>query len=136
MSRAVARRRSGLAHTVSIDGHELLTDEQVEVGGNDEGPRPTRLLAVSLASCTATTMALYADRKEWDIEGVSVSVEFEGTPPRGEKPEFAITVELPPGLEEEQRSRLMVIAGKCPVHRMLVDGAEITLEAADGPGGR
>jgi putative redox protein len=132
VSRAVARRRSGLAHTVAVDGHELVTDELAEDGGNDEGPRPTHLLAASLASCTATTMKLYASRKQWDIDGVVISVDFAGTPPRGEKPEFAITVELPPGLDEEQRSRLMVIAGKCPVHRMLVAGAEITLEPASG----
>lgn len=130
MSRAIARRRSGMAHTVEVDGHQLITDELPEDGGADEGIRPTRLLAASLASCTATTIALYADRKEWDIDGLSVAVDFEGTPPRGEKAQFAITVELPPQLDEEQRSRVMVIAGKCPVHRMLVTGAEISMEPA------
>jgi len=133
VSRAVARRRSGLSHTVEVDGHELVTDELVEDGGHDEGPRPTRLLAAALASCTATTIVLYADRKGWDVEGVSVAVDFAGTPPRGEKAEFAITVELPPQLDDEQRSRVMVVAGKCPVHRMLVAGAEITLEPAVEP---
>lgn len=134
MSRAVARRRSGMSHSVEIDGHELIVDELPEDGGADEGIRPTRLLAASLASCTAVTVAMYADRKEWDIEGLVVTVDFEGTPPRGEKAEFDVEVVLPNGLDDEQRVKLMVIAGKCPVHRMLVEGADIELRSAAGTG--
>ncbi len=80
MSRAVARRRSGMSHLVEVDGHELIVDELPEDGGNDEGMRPTRMLAAPLASCTAITMAMYADRKEWDIEGLEVAVDFDGHP--------------------------------------------------------
>jgi putative redox protein len=132
MSRAVARRRSGLSHTVEVDGHELIVDELPEDGGNDHGIRPTRLLAASLASCTAVTIAMYADRKEWDIEGLEVAVEFDGTPPLGDKAEFDVEVSLPDGLDDDQRARLMVIAGKCPVHRMLVDGSDVALRPAAG----
>ena len=132
MSRAVARRRSGLSHTVEIDGHELIVDELPEDGGADEGIRPTRLLAASLASCTAVTVAMYADRKEWDIEGLEVTVDFDGTPPLGDKAAFKVEVKLPGGLDDDQRARLMVIAGKCPVHRMLVDGSDVSLGPAAG----
>ena len=135
MSRAVARRRSGMAHTVDIDGHQLITDELPEDGGADEGIRPTRLLAVSLASCTATTIAMYADRKEWDIEGLEVAVEFDGTPPLGEKARFGIEVTIPEGLDDDQRARIMVVAGKCPVHRMLIEGSDVELgESESGAG--
>lgn len=130
MSRAVARRRSGLSHLVEVDGHELIVDELPEDGGADEGMRPTRLLAAALASCTAITIAMYADRKEWDIEGLEVTVDFEGTPPLPDKADFQVEVHLPDGLDEDQRERIMVVAGKCPVHRILVDGADVGLRAA------
>ena len=132
MSRAIARRRSGMSHTVEVDGHELIVDELPEDGGADEGIRPTRLLAASLASCTAVTIAMYADRKEWDIAGLEVAVEFDGTPALGDKARFEVEVKIPEGLDDDQRSRLMVIAGKCPVHRMLVDGSDVTLGSAAG----
>ena len=131
MSRAIARRRDGLTHTVEIDGHEVITDEPVADGGNDLGVRPTRMLAVALASCTATTVAMYADRKGWDIEGTTVIVDFEGVAKRGDRTGFAVEVGLPPGLDDEQREKLMVIAGKCPVHRVLVEGADVGLRVAE-----
>lgn len=134
MSRAVARRRSGLAHTVEVGGHELIADEPVEVGGTDEGASPTDLLAISLASCTAITITLYADRKGWDIDGLEVAVDFPGTPDRGEPAQFTVEVELPDGLDQDQRDRIMVIAGKCPVHRILLGNVEIDTRAANPDG--
>ena len=62
-----ARRRKGYAHTVTFEHHTLIVDEPVEKGGADTGPRPTALLAMSLASCTAITIEMYANRKEWDV---------------------------------------------------------------------
>jgi len=123
--RATARRRDGLVHSVEIDGHVVDVDEPLSVGGTDTAPSPTRLLAVSLASCTAVTVALYADRKGWDVTGLEVEVDFEGTPKAGERAHFDVAVDLPDGLDDEQRERIMVIAGKCPVHRILKAGAEV-----------
>ena len=66
--RVVARRREGYAHDVEIEGgHSLISDEPESVGGTDTGPSPTRLLAASLAACTAITVEMYADRKGWDV---------------------------------------------------------------------
>ena len=74
---------------------------------------------------------MYADRKGWDIDGLEVDVDFEGTPTAGEPAHFNVDVDLPEGLDDEQRDRIMVIAGKCPVHRILAAGAEIeTRDAA------
>ena len=76
--KVVARRREGFAHEVEIEGgHTLVVDEPVEAGGTDTGPSPTRLLAASLASCTAVTMEMYAERKGWEIGEVEVDVEME-----------------------------------------------------------
>ena len=76
MKAATATRAEGFRHTVKIRQHDLTTDEPLDVGGSDEGPSPLELLAGSLAACTATTMEMYAARKNWDIGGVEVTCEY------------------------------------------------------------
>ena len=117
--RATARRVDGFVHRVEVDGHELTVDEPEEDGGTNTGASPTRLLTASLASCTSMTIVMYADRKGWDVGDLEVSAEFE-RPPAGERAQFEVTVSLPSSLSEEQVERIMVIAGKCPVHRTLI----------------
>ncbi len=124
-SRVVARRRSGYTHGVEIEGrHELVIDEPTEAGGKDEGPSPTRVVAGALAACVAITVEMYAERKGWDVGDVEVVVdmEYERYLPRS----MDVTLKLPHGLSEEQIQRLKVIAAKCPVHRSLTEGVEIT----------
>jgi putative redox protein len=117
--RAIARRENGkLRHEVAIRGHQLTADEPKENGGGDEGPSPQELLAASLASCTAVTIEMYANRKGWDIGEIVVDVDYEPAQ-RGTPTKFAMKVRLPKELPEEQRERLMQIAAKCPVHRTL-----------------
>ena len=123
--RATARRREGLAHAVEVEGHEVLVDEPVEAGGTDTAPSPTRLLAASLASCTAITITMYAERKGWDVGGLEVDVDFGSSPRAGETARYDVAVSIPEGLSAEQRERIMIIAGKCPVHRILAAGADI-----------
>ncbi|HTR74670.1 MAG TPA: OsmC family protein [Solirubrobacterales bacterium] len=121
----VARRISGFSHEVDLgDGFEMVVDEPTEDGGGT-GPRPTQLLAASLAGCTAITVELYAERKGWDVDGLEVAVEMDSD--GGAITRFTVEVALPDGLDDEQRRKLMVIAEKCPVHRLLVHGAEITV---------
>lgn len=124
MVRVVARRREGYTQDVEIEGgHTIVADEPVELGGNDAGPAPTRLLAASLAACTATTIEMYAGRKGWPLEGIEVEVEMDYTGPVPDQ--FTVTVRLPKELTEEQRERIRVIATKCPVHRALSGGSQI-----------
>ena len=113
-------RRSGrsLKHHVDIGRHRLTTDEPTDHGGTDAGPTPQELLAASLASCTAITIEMYADRKGWEIGEVVVDVDYEPAQ-RGSPTRFAMRVRLPKALPEDQRERLMQIAAKCPVHRTL-----------------
>jgi putative redox protein len=117
--RATARRDDGtLRHTVQVRDHQLTVDEPIDAGGHDTGPDPQELLAVSLASCTAITMELYAARKGWDIGHVEVDVEY--TPAeRGCPTKFELVMRLADDVPEEQVERLRVIAAKCPVHRVL-----------------
>ena len=114
----VARRRQGYEHELEIRGHRLVADEPEDSGGTDAGPRPTELLAASLASCTAITIEMYADRKGWDLGDVAVEVGF--SPPFPDSPpSFELKIHAPAELSDEQRERILVIAGKCPVHRTL-----------------
>jgi putative redox protein len=130
--RIVARRREGYAHDVELEGHDLRVDEPPDKGGTDTGPRPTQLLGASLAGCIAITVEMYADRKGWDLGPIEVDVEmsYEGPVPSS----FEVGLKLPQGLDEEQRRRLLVIATKCPVHKVLAGEAHVSvverLEAA------
>ena len=127
MARMVARRREGYAHDVEIDGrHRLLVDEPESKGGADSGPSPTRVLGASLAACTAITVEMYAERKGWDLGALEVEVEMEygeTSVPRS----FAVTLRVPGALSDEQVERLKVIAGRCPVHRLLKHEREVTV---------
>jgi putative redox protein len=124
--RIVARRIDGYAHEVDLEGgHELIVDEPPDRGGTDTGPRPTQLLGASLASCIAITVEMYADRKEWDVGRLEVSVEvgYEGLVPNS----YEVTLALPPELDDEQRRRLLTIATKCPVHKVLAGEASVSV---------
>ena len=125
------RRRKGYAHSLTARHHTLIADEPPEDGGTDAGPRPTELLALSLASCTAITLEMYCDRKEWDLGDLEVDVEYD----LNVKDMSRLEVIIKPGapLSEEQAERLRVIAAKCPVHRALTGKVEITDRVEPGP---
>jgi putative redox protein len=120
MKNAKAVRKRGFTHTVEIrqGDHVMTADESRKDGGADEGPSPQELLAASLASCSAVTLEMYADRKGWDIGHVTVEVNYEPAQ-RGSPTRFEISVKLPKELPDEQRERLMQIVARCPVHRTL-----------------
>ena len=116
--KATATRDSQFRHTIKVRGHDLTSDEPTECGGGDAGPSPQELLAASLASCTAVTMEMYAQRKGWDIGPVEVDCEYSPAE-RGCPTRFALVLRLPEGLTAEQVERLRTVAAKCPVHRTL-----------------
>ncbi|MEO8686959.1 MAG: OsmC family protein [Solirubrobacteraceae bacterium] len=116
--RAVARQRERYTHDLEVRKHRLTADEPEEQGGDDMGPNPQELLAASLASCTAITVEMYANRKQWDIAGLEVDCDY--TPAeRGCPTNFKLVMRMPASLSEEQVDKLRVIAAKCPVHRTL-----------------
>ncbi len=126
MVTVVARRQEGFTHEVEIEGeHWMVIDEPRGAGGADRGPSPTRVLAASLAACTAITLEMYADRKEWavgDVE-VEVGIELSGPVPT----DFTVTLRLPKDLSPEQQERIRVIAANCPVHRALAADTEVEI---------
>ena len=116
--RAIAIRRGKYEHEVRVREHRLTADEPEDIGGKDLGPSPEELLAAALASCTAITMQMYAERKGWDLDGCEVGCDY--TPAeRGRPTCFELVLRLPDSLTDQQVERLSVIAAKCPVHRTL-----------------
>src|SRR5215211_690403 len=109
--KATATRESGFRHTVKIRSHELAVDERTEVGGTDTGPEPLELLAASLASCTAVTMEMYAQRKGWDVGGVEVTCDYVPAE-RGCPTRFNLLMRFPDELSQEQVERLRIIAAE------------------------
>jgi putative redox protein len=116
--KATSTRAGTYRQTIRIRDHQLVVDEPTSHGGDDSGPSPQELLAAALASCSAITMEMYAQRKGWDVGDVEVEVEY--TPAeRGAPTRFDLVMRFPDRLSDEQVERLRVIAAKCPVHRTL-----------------
>jgi putative redox protein len=125
--KVVARREEGFAHDVEIEGgREIVVDEPVSAGGTDRGPSPTQLLAASLAGCTAITLELYAERKGWDLGALEVEVDYASSE-RQEPASFDVVLRLPESFDEDQRQRLLKIAAKCPVHKVLANEGSIAI---------
>lgn len=136
MSEVVVTSQKNLQNEVGYgDGHTFTTDEPREAGGDDAGPDPYTLLLSALGSCISMTVHLYARRKQWPVETVTVSLrqrrehakdcevcdDKEGFIHRIER-----SVTFTGDLSDEQRARLKQIAHKCPVHKTLTSKIVIT----------
>ncbi len=109
---------------IKTANHTLIADEPRTEGGADLGPKPGELLAASLASCTSITLRMYADRKGWDLQEAMIDVTLENHAANGHS-NFKMDIRLFGNLDEDQRSKLLEIANKCPIHRMLKNPIEI-----------
>lgn len=112
---------------VRVGGHEIVVDEPREAGGADTGPTPVELLLASLATCKVITVRMYADRKGWPLARVSAEAGV------GAQDGFVVgaidvAITLEGDLSDEQRARLLDVAGKCPVEKAIGRGVEVRSE--------
>jgi putative redox protein len=111
------------------DTHTFFGDEPVSNGGTDLAPSPGDFLRASLASCTAITLRMYANRKKFQIENIEVKVATES---REGKTIFHRKVTITGAIDEHQRKRMLQIADACPVHKILVNPIEILTDFEEG----
>jgi putative redox protein len=125
---------AGFAQEITVGSHRLSSDEPVQAGGTDSGPSPYDLILSALGSCTSMTLGMYARRKAWPLESVTVRLRnsrihavdcAECETKEGMLDRIELDIELAGTLSAEQRSKLLEIANKCPVHRTLVSEINI-----------
>lgn len=132
LARVTVRGHSGYAQQVETAGHTLAVDEPVKRGGTDTGPSPMELLLAGLGTCTSITLRMYAERKQWLLGDIEVNVRLlkEGDNQRIER---VITIAGP--LDAAQGQRLLEIADKTPVTKIVAAGTTITSTIESGTSG-
>jgi uncharacterized OsmC-like protein len=130
---------SGFAQKIEIGPHKLLADEPLEAGGTATGPTPYDLLLAALGACTSMTVSMYARRKNWPLQHVSVELSHSKvhasdcrncTSKEGFLDQIERKIHLEGNLTAEQYTRLLEIGNKCPVHRTLMSEVVIRSEGA------
>ncbi|MCF6296256.1 MAG: OsmC family protein [Flavobacteriaceae bacterium] len=118
-SRTVLLNKNYLAES-KMRNHIVVIDEPVEVGGDDNGPTPIEYLLSAIGSCVAITLRMYAEHKGWDLGKITVDVSQETeTTPNGIKKSLLENISFENEITNDQRKRLLNIAGKCPVVKMV-----------------
>jgi uncharacterized OsmC-like protein len=125
---------AGFAQEIHAGSHRLHADEPATSGGTDTGPSPYELLLSALGACTSMTVAMYARRKAWPLDEVTVYLRHskiraadcaECETKEGMLDRIERDIRFTGPLTDEQRSKLLDIANKCPVHRTLTSEIEI-----------
>jgi uncharacterized OsmC-like protein len=124
----VRTARGAFEQEVLVGGHQLVADEPLADGGEDHGPAPHEFLLIGLGACTSMTLGVYARRKGWPLEHVEVRLTGEKT---AEAFVIRRAISMRGALTPEQRTSLLSIADRCPVHRTLV--GTIRIETHESP---
>ena len=128
MSKITAHTGNELYKTeIRSETNFIVSDEPESSGGKDLGFSPKELLAASLASCTGITLRMYANRKGWDLTDIKVEITFD-TDSVDNKFKIIRNIILSGSLDDRQKARLLNIADKCPIHKIITNPIEITTE--------
>lgn len=123
---------------IEIGSHHLTADEPVSFGGSDTGSSPYDLILAALGACTSMTIGLYARKRKWPLENITVSLRHskihaadcaECETKEGRIDRIELDIHLDGALTDEQRAKLMEIAEKCPVHQTLTSEINIKSRA-------
>jgi putative redox protein len=129
---------AAFAQEIHMGPHRIRADEPASAGGTDTGPSPYDLLLAALGACTSMTMGMYAWRKGWPLEEITVHLRHskihatdcaECETKEGMLDRIERDIQLGGSLSDEQRSKLLEIANKCPVHRTLTSEIHIVTRA-------
>jgi len=130
----VRGKADALAQEIVVGRHRLSADEPTSLGGTDTGPNPYDLLLAALGSCKSITVTMYARRKKWPLESLTVRLRHEKVHANDcescESKDVLLDriecdLEFAGKLTAEQRARLLEIANRCPVHRTLTSEIDI-----------
>src|ERR1700719_3099161 len=125
---------AGFAQEIEIGSHELFADEPLSYGGTDSGPSPYDLILAALGACTSMTIGLYARKRSWPVEKITVSLWHSKIHAKdcddcetkeGRIDRIEMEIHLDGSLTDEQRAKLIEVAGKCPVHQTLTSEINI-----------
>ena len=105
--------------TISWHNGTLLMDEPESVGGNALGPDPFSTFLASLAGCTLSTLRMYIDRKGWNIPEIRISLNLAQETTEELQTTISRTISFSGNVSSEQKERLLVIADKCPISKLL-----------------
>lgn len=119
---ATLESNAGYAQAISTSAHELRADEPQRRGGTNTGPTPFELMLASLGACTAITLRMYGERKQWDLGHIQIKLHLLK---EGEEQKIERKIVLSATLREDQKLKLLEIADKTPVTRALAPGVPI-----------
>lgn len=111
---------------IEVDGHRIVADEPPALGGANAGPAPYDLVLAGLGACTAITLRMYADRKQWPLESLDVALRLTGGKD-DRRIERVLTIA---GLDADQQARLADVAERTPVTLTLKGGIAIDTRLA------
>jgi putative redox protein len=122
---------------IRVGPHSLQGDESVDVGGSDAGASPHELLLAALGTCASITVRMYAERKQWPLDGVRIELAYaqthasaSGSGDVRSSEEIEMDISFWGYLSDEERERLLQVAEKCPVHRILTSSIPIRAKLA------
>ena len=140
MHKVTLSNNSGYKTELSARGHSIISDEPLAANGTDTGMNPYELLLSAIGACKAITMRMYAERKGWPLEDVSIELVHEKIPAEecessesktGKIDKISIRVDIKGELSEEQKARILEIGEKCPVQKTVLSEVKIVTERVE-----